>query len=174
MELWYCRCFPFPSLHLSIYRTFLWHDIQIGKFLRVDFFLWRRRIYQQTYNTLVFHGTWKKKILNSWSIFWRKVKNKSSWLGKAKNVYIVSGEESAIVNIRKNLPKIEIYRCLNQVMQNAKFNWQNWGFHQKLKSHYISTTFGNFYLNQTNASILIWAEDNCLLEPGIILEAIFY
>jgi transposase-like protein len=60
------------------------------------------------------------------------VKNKLPGLSKAKNVYIVSDEESAIVEaMRQNLPTTDIYRCWNHVMQNAKFNLNKFGIKSK-------------------------------------------
>ncbi len=74
----------------------------------------------------------ERKTFETHDLFWRKVKNKLPGLSKAKNVYIVSDEESAIVEaMRQNLPTTDIYRCWNHVMQNAKFNLKKFGITSK-------------------------------------------
>ena len=69
----------------------------------------------------VFYMLHERKTQETHDFFWRKIAEKIiPQLTKAKNVYIVTDEETAIVNaIQTFLPNIPIYRCWNHVLMNA-------------------------------------------------------
>ena len=55
-------------------------------------------------------------------------------LAKAKNAFIVTDEEAAIISaMTHNLPLIEIYRCWNHVLQNAKMQLRKFGLRSNVE-----------------------------------------
>ena len=74
----------------------------------------------------------ERKTSETHDLFWRHVKKRFPALSSAKNVFIVSDEELAIVNaMQEHFPHIEIYRCWNHVFQNAMFKLRKCGIKKK-------------------------------------------
>lgn len=74
----------------------------------------------------------ERKTFETHDNFWWEIRKMFPMLLKTKNVLIVSDEEAAIVAAMSlNLPNVDIYHCLNHVLQNTKLQLKKFGVSSK-------------------------------------------